>query len=560
MLELLKAVGDKFHEQKRLASSEIEESFTQATRHTERTSMDELYTIARPNEEPIYTKYRESNKRYVTVSVIQKFTLMLTRVLMNSIKIGDHSKYFSEFKYFVYDELLPLSIKDVNTVVIEWPFNPDNPRVAPALPFEEGGLLATKPVDTESLIVRSMDVRYYNDQGIIFRRGVMAIQKGNKTENKEYFAAADKQNFYLITPYFEKDTLKYRISLWYRHGLDRLPVADLPGYVTEYRKDGVSDRYKESICWGAFEYLDEAVIALSTDQVTRIRHLSPKTIISGDVVCPTCNGAKVEEHRGTKIPCRKCNGKGVLTDISDFSTIRLRNKSDQDSNSVNSIGYLNPPSGMEFSFTVWQDLIKKAEAELYTDPIEGSGNESGLAKNLRLEPKQDLLRSYGEQFCRMIEEIINNRIGLRENKKEREVQIHAPLYYDTKDPNTLQFEVENSMAGQRAVKYMNYIRHIHRGDELEIKTHELAIIYCPLVVYKADEIMTAINSGAYDAKHLIRKDYALFIMRNLISTTPDVDVKNLAKVKELFQKADQELIKLGVMSEAPLILDTSDEI
>jgi hypothetical protein len=520
---------------------------TQALRHSSRSDMLELYNIARPNEENIFKQWRIDNRRHFTIAPIFRFKLMLIRVLQASLENIDDKNYPGLSK-FVYDELTDLSIVDPNAKIVEWPYLESNPEIPPSTPVEITGVGQNSPIAVKSNIIPSEHIKVYHEDYFVWRTGEKINLGTEKSpELVETFKACDKQYFYILTPKKVDKKIEYTPEVWYFHELKRLPVADLPGFK-------LLSGYKESICFPAFPLLDEAVIAISSDQVTRIRHSQPKLVVNADLTCPTCNGAGTEIFKDEKIRCKTCHGGAVLKDVGDFSTVRIKGiRGEFDRTNTNPIYYVAQPSGIEYTMAVWEKLIDKAETALCTDLLEGSGNESGIAKELRMEPKQDLLKMYGEQFCEMIENIINNRAQLLDIKA-KEIVISPPIYYQTKSPEMIRSELIDSLPGERYVKYLELIKAKHRGNDLMIKIHLTALLYAPLLIYKQDEVDSVIQLGSYSEKDIKRRDYSVYVFTEIFKQAAN-DKKSK---KELFQMADDMLIEMGVMvadMEGPLALD-----
>lgn len=518
---------------------------TQATRHTSRSDMSELYEIARPNEEDVYKRWRIDNRRHITVSPVLSFKMMLTRVLQASLD-NISSDLYPDLSRFAYDDLMSFSLVDPNARIVEWPYNPDNPAVSPSTPVMEGGMTPSMAVMTETQIIASKNVHYADKHTFIWGAGEINLGSEKTPEMYPYYQAVDEMQYYILLPVKQKKAIVYEPVLWYIHNLERLPVAYLPGFV-------MPNGYRESVAWGAYSYLDEAVIALSSDQVTRIRHSQPKLVINADITCPKCNGSGTESIKGDKIVCRTCHGVGGLQNVGDFATLKLKGKNEFDRANNNPVYYVSSPQGIEYPMQVWEKLIAKAENQLCTDLLEGTGNESGIAKELRMEPRQDLLKMYGEQFCRMIADLINNRAQLRDINAD-EVLITPPVYYQTRSPEVLRIELQSALPGERYMQYMQLINTKYRGNDYMIQVHTVAVLYAPLLLYKPDEIDSVVNMGSYDDRDIKRRDYAVYVMGELLN-----DVRNVnASKRELFELADQLLIDMGVM--ADLIDINGDEL
>lgn len=518
---------------------------TQALRHTTRSPMDDLHKIARPNEDDIFTKWRKDNRRHVTVDYINQFCRMLKRILSQTIETNYE---YTDLDRFIFNSLIPLSIQDPNVRVIEWPFMSEYPNVPPA----NGNFYENQALDSESKIIFSEKIKVHNDDLFIYFKDFVLVEK----EKYERYVGIDKIGYYILQPKLnEKREIYYEPITWYKHKLGFLPVSELPGIIVNEKLESGFAKYKESVCWPAFEWFDEGVVRMSSEQVVSIKHANAKLVVNGDIPCPTCSGSGVNGHTkdetGKQIPktCKTCNGSRNISSISDFSTIKLKNNATQpgDKVSSNPIYYLEPPGGikeLQDSFMLFFELGKKA---LCNDLLEGTGNESGIAKELRLEPKQDLMMEYGQQICYLIEDLVNNRNLLRGNKKI--IQVTPPVYYETKSPEILKMSIVDSLQGERFLRFMDWVKVKFKDDVEKIKLHKYAALYAPLILYKAEEFDGAYNAGVYDERDAIKRDYAFWAVGEVLKKN-----KNLNSLKEIKELADKLLIDEGIMTE-PLEID-----
>ncbi|MCZ2101121.1 MAG: hypothetical protein LC107_06245 [Chitinophagales bacterium] len=173
---------------------------------------------------------------------------------------------------------------------------------------------------------------------------------------------------------------------------------------------------------------------------------------------------------------------------------------------------------------------------------QGTGNESAVAKELRLEPRQDLLVDIGESLARTIEDYINNKQQLR-NAKEKHVAVVPPAYYETKSPDILKLYVEQSLPGERQRDYMMYVKSKYLGNDFMIDVHIKAMLYAPLLLYKNDEAMAVIAAGSYDTDDIKRRDYAIMVLQEVLRSGQYQDYKSI------FEAADALLIEWGILEE-----------
>lgn len=518
---------------------------TQASRHTSRSDLSEFYNIVRPNEEQVFIDWRQSNKRHFTVAPILSFKRMITRVLKSSVRLPEIDKQlFDNIDEFLFDEIIMLSLYDTNAVGIEWPYNPETPDIPLAIP---GSYPQNMPLATDTVIFKFDKVVENNQDFVLLYNGQVNLGTEKKPKLANTFIGADKERYFLVVPYLgPKEDVLYRVDLWYLHKLKRIPIFTPMGVK-------MSEGYKETIAWGAYEYLDEAIISISSDQINRIRNVLPKLVVNADLDCNDCNSTGFHGEGAKKTVCNTCRGSGKISEIGDFSTIKIRGRNEFDRTNSNPIYYVQQTGDLKYSKQVWEDLILQAEKQLCTDLLEGTGNESGVAKELRLEPRQDLLVMYGEQFCQFIEAYINNRTKLRKPDSP-EVTIVPPSYYETKTPDMLKLYATQSLPAERQRDYLMYVKTKYRGNDFMIDVHTKAMLYAPLLLYKQEEASEVVGMGAYTEKDIKRRDYAIFILGEIMEENPDI-VEN----KKIFELADKMLIDLGIL-EAPTMSGEFDEI
>ena len=177
------------------------------------------------------------------------------------------------------------------------------------------------------------------------------------------------------------------------------------------------------------------------------------------------------------------------------------------------------------------------------DILEGTGNESGVAKELRLEIRQDLLQSYGAQLCFMVQELINIYYKLTGKYKEETV-ITPPSYYETKSPEILKELAINSLQGERYLKYVKWVEAEYKGDEFNINLHKYAVLYAPLILYKSDEFDSVFAAGIYNERDAIRRDFAFYVIQKVLEEN-----KGIKNIKQIREQADKLLIEDGILSE-----------
>ena len=124
-----------------------------------------------------------------------------------------------------------------------------------------------------------------------------------------------------------------------------------------------------------------------------------------------------------------------------------------------------------------------------------------------------------------------------------EFVLNPPAYYETKSPEVLKLQVMDSFQGERYIKYMQWVNISYSGDEYYIDLYRNAVLYAPLLLYSVEEYQTAFNTGQYTEKDGIRRDYAFYIIEEVMAKYPE-----LKDIKDIKIKADELLIEKGLMS------------
>lgn len=521
----------------------FEKVIKQSLRHTTRSDMSELHEIARPSEDPAFIKWRKDNRRHLTVDFINQFVRMLQRIIGSTIKM-DYD--FDNLRRYVTQTIIPLAIQDPNCIVVLWPKLPDLD-----LPPNLNGDQRTSLI-AEHKIIYSQNIKEINDDMVIYFHDMVMLDK------KEYprYIGIDKQNYYLINPYInEKKIVKYKEDVWYFHDFGVLPIAKIPGLEQNYYfpMETIPMKYNESLAWPAFENFDEGVVRLSSEQVASIKHANPKLVINGDIACPSCSGARFLEIEGKQKPCGSCNGTGSIKSLGDFSTVNVQNgKGNFDKSHDNPLFYLEPPQGLEYLRKSWKEFFEDGKKALCNDLLEGTGMESGIAKEMRLEPKQDLMQSFGQNICWFIEDLVNFKRAIEGNNDV--ITITPPAYYQTKSPDILKLELSDSLQGERWIKYIQYIESMYKGNDVEIKINKFAALYAPLMLYKAEELDTVLNSGAYSEKDIIRRDAAIYVMTEIVTFNPEITLVEAKK------QAEALLIEQGFLSDIETVNLQMDDV
>ena len=543
-----------------------------ASRHVQQSQYTELYEVARPHEEEVYRNWRENNKRHVTSAPLGRFISMMNRVVsysshpldsfkdvpekfskvVNSLPFEDNDSSYS-FDEFRHKVLIPLAMEDPNSIIVEMPFNKGD-RLNPI----------TSVSKSTSIEYISKIIPYYeiikmpsNEEPVLcWLGGYVEIGTEEDPNHQPYYFMCDKEAYYA---FFPRENASKEIvwdwELWYTHKSGRILYTKLIGRtervntysatktktVSLTHPDKKEDRrnitgsikFRNTFIAGALPYFDEAVVRLGQDQVNMARHLDPIRWVNGDLECPTCGGARKVKKRiagyGSRemdVDCPSCQGQGGLTNIGSFSTIKVRggHHSSDKTPSV-PVGYASPPTAnLEISNRSWQEWIKLGINEICIDPLDGRGEgESGVKAKLRMVPKDDLMKEFGDEFMRMSEDILNNKHSLIFSTEDRIFNFPRSLMYSVLTGDQLFEEYKNKPLGLKHDSYMKWINSEYRGNDEKVKIMELASCYAPLMHYSESELDTAIGTQTYAQIDIIRRDFAQKIFTELIEENPDAE-------------------------------------
>lgn len=547
--------------------------YLKATRHTQEGGAEELYQMSRPHEDKVFTEYRLNNERHFTREVVEKWLSKTKRIYQSSIKtsvelsevlkenLSDYPFYLNgeklTFDKWVYDCIVPMALDSCNSIVVEIPFNPDEPKVAPNEFPEDGGLSPNMPLQAATHIVPHYEIQWIDENLIIWFQGTKKVRENDEP----VYWVQDRQAFYIAEPYENGEGgIEYRLGVWYKHNEDRLIYTSLPGRIA--RKDKI--KYRVSFLASAFEYGDAAIVAHSNDEVVRIKHGNPKMWIK-DAQCSACGGkANIDEKQSDgsikKLPCKTCNGSGYMLNPGPFGHIKVASNGINKTDSGPPAGYLNANTAiLEHGWKVWREYLNDMKLSCGLDLLEGTAGESGKAKELRLETLQDLIKELGDSIIDFMESVLNNKetllVPTEDNRQY--ISFSRPSSYHIK---TTQILIEEATEAPRSLKkdaLMNVVRSKYRDNEMKVKAYEVYYMYAPLAMFdELKERTEQVLAGAYNEKDLIRADMGLFAIEDILTDPRNEDLSPL----EYFELADQWLIDNGKMAAPETLIDEQESL
>ena len=548
-------IDDLIIKERPAQSTEWAKVFNQACGHTRRLDTDEALEKKRPSESKEILDYRIENRRMLTKEGVDRFLSKSGRILegyginfageiskeLEAFLLAEQFYYLAQYsglKEYTYRVILPSAIEDPNGWLMVWPENSEDP----SLPAAKNP--ANKPVKITTFVIQSDQIYAANDNYILWRHGFIKI------ENKHYpvLRSSDKVNFYIHVPRQTEDKKKivWDSELWYNHNYDYLPINILPGNLAK-SNDGYE--YNESFLHSYFEYGDEFKGQFSDDQAIRVQHAFPKVIMS-EMPCMAegCKSGKIHSinRKGEKVisDCQSCDGKGKLLDPGPYGILIRPKQLSETGDNPEPLSYVNPDTSvLKISYDTSFDLLERAKMSIGLDILTDL-NESGVAKDARLEDLQDLLVNIAgslfdtlEMFLYMIEGLLVPNPASR-----KPIKIKRPQNLKLKDQTALLNDYEKALPSDRFSSAMDFYENKYKGQEEIIRAHELAMTYAPLLLVPASEVPALMSAGIYGALDIRKRDRAERIFLTF------------AKRADFFRKSEEDLFAeadrlIGVINE-----------
>lgn len=543
----------------------------QAVPHMRRLERNALYDLARPNESPEISDYRDEVRRDITVEGTWRWMNKVSRIFIeNGIVIDDAtiSESLKEWiasgpfkingkgltmEQFMYEVILPYMIEDPNAALVPWPTIKDSPEDAP-----EESLPATDQVYPINLLIPSAKIVFQNNFVFSWYAGQWIVERKSDGQvvTADYFKLVDRENYWIYVPVKSGDDTRYELRLWYRHEQGRLLINTLGGVLvqaTEIQREkrkAIDLSYYESFLRPYFEMSDEVVVSFSDWQAVRTTHAYPKLVMD-QIPCtnPQCKGGKVREFgeggQATGVTsCGTCHGNGYIPNPGPYNVLVRDNNPALDKTTRPTLEYVTPDSSI---VTIVKDspweMLRKAKQSIGLDILE-SVAESGVAKGMRLEDLHDILRPVASNFFGVISRHLSFVEGLLVITEEArsEPQVRMPNNLQYAPPELLKEQAETALPSDRFKATMDYYSKRYIGDKHTLKTYSLALQWAPIQLNTAEEINTGLAFGAYNTEDLIKKDYAYIIFRD-IAEGMEEDQFLLLEKEPAFALADTELQK-----------------
>lgn len=570
--ELFESRG-AFFTKKTLASDYYDAVMRDIVMHTSRYKdgeFSEAIEATRPNENDRLKEYRRKADRQITGSGFREFLSKCNRIIRQSNLsrngISDELKSFVDSKPFT-DNGENLSLEsyaiDVilrqalgyspNQVLVAIPVNPNDRSVFPIK------MELNEQMGIEPMLIPHENLRY-GFGNLFFTIGKVKIKRGQGTANVEAMMGADNTHWYYFHPYYEKSgariDLKYKMIPYAVHNTGESLMNFLPGERATSKDGRIS--FKESYLKSYFDFSYYAAAAISDDFVLRSQYTYPITEIS-PVVCKSCEGTGYKDKKKSNGECQACAGQGYKVwpslgeaIVNDPNEEGLGDEQKQ----IDRVKFYNPDIRYaETSFKTWQDLVTLAKQSIGLDLLNGTGNESGVAKDLRMETLQDKLSKIAAGLYECIDRFLwqcECILQPHEDERIRPVTV-IPQKLSIKDTNTLKEEAENALPENRIVAHREYYASKYMNDPLMLRMHELLLDYSPIFVTPQDELNVLIAKNIIGADDLTRKLYATQAIEAVID---DMDIHNNSS-EDIFAAMDDWLISKGLIADEVVIKPAS---
>jgi len=550
---------------------------SQAARHMRRMERNDLFDINRPNESEQVKDFRDDVRRDITSEGTWKWIAKVSRIFvehgitLDQSTVSDSLNEWLEEKpfrvkgrpitmnSFMYQLVLPMMIEDPNAVLLPFPTVPGDPYTPPIAPETEGGVPSNQKVEPINIFVSSGKIQWHDNDIFAWNAGQWTVDKDHE---EPYYFLVDHEKYARYIPVKSatgNSGFTYELELWYFHDLKKLPVnvlggvASRPGDVRFYSEDRGSfdemDLYFESFLRSYYELADEVVMAFSDNQAVRMQHNHPKMVMA-KIPCTNSqcrNGSVLEqdaEGNPTKSTCATCEGTSYIPNPGPYQVLIREDGANMGGPVDNrpTIEYVTPPEGtMQHSYEVPWDLFTRAKKAIGLDLLENVG-ESGIAKAIRLEDLNDLLRAVSDNFFGIMSrhlEIVEGLLVVDEGRRQSpRMRMPTDLQYTSQA--ILEENAQNALPADRFQSQMDLYAKKYSADQPLLKVYQLTLQWAPILLNSESEISLNLGWGVYQAKDLIKKDNAFIIFKDILDEVGAEAFLKLDK-QNAFTKADMVL-------------------
>lgn len=490
---------------KEAQAPEIAKIRVQGFRHLFRTEKDELISEKRPFEASGTKEWREKNRRLTSHDVTNSAILESSAIINSSglafTQIGEDLKSWLDENKFEYigtkigffqwlmECIYPLCLADPNSKVIILPLNNKDITLNP----NDSDL--TQKIKIDVRIIHSEHIIPTKEDAIfIYCAGEKKFTVNGQESKYKYYYIADEKDWYIYEPTGTNEKgIVYTETHWYNHALNRLPVVQMPGVLSQDEK---GRKFQESFFKGAFPHLDEHTSLYSDMQIMDNRNSYP-IFITPPIACSECGGegmVKGDDGHLNK-PCVACGstGKQQTPGISQF--IMLSDKDLDKSIDARKPSWLAPEvASLEYMEKKVWSLLDKACASIGINSLIGS-TESGEAMKMRMQKFENLVNVIYDKLLNFAEDtlyIINKLISTEPSPTlKREVRVTV------KTPEYLRLIYKDALPVEKAKIAMEILLARYGNDPIAVRIFNYVLDNHPSALLESSEIKDYVALGIY---------------------------------------------------------------
>ena len=373
--------------------------------------------------------------------------------------------------------------------------------------------LENEKVEPLPILVSSKDIKYVDDTILIHNNGTILIPS-NKGAKRDIICNVYRLVtigfIYDLIPYLtETDEIKYRVELYFITDI-KVPFKVLGGRLSIEKTNGTELKYYQSFFQNIFSWGNE-FIGVYMDFKTIFNRMSSPVIQMKAAQCPEsdCRNGLVYDEMCTECEPKKCNtckGKGVITDISPYSTFLLPDRrAGESEDMVDVIKYITPP--------IEAVNAAKATAFEYLDALKESANitrtganQSGVAKELDRQQKYDMLSVIIDAVFELVTFSaisIDTLFNVDPNKRGK-YKIISPKTITITNETELQEIASNKSLPIPIQKQalLEYIDKKYINDERSKQLQRYIVLKDPYYTYSVQDMMQLKASGLTDNEAL----------------------------------------------------------
>lgn len=307
------------------------------------------------------------------------------------------------------------------------------------------------------------------------------------------------------------------------------------------------------------KFADELIKNFSDDGMMTKQYSYPtKQVVSPQ--CPECKGQKVNSvpvkdsspTTYVKELCRKCNGKGVMTqNPGDHYAISEEHLLKYNGNMPDMVRFVTPDVGIpKYHMERWMEFYTKCERSLRLNPLV-NGVQSGDAKKEDRKDQYAFLSAISKFLFENIRKALvyisayNNYNNANQTYEAQNVIVVAPKQLDLMTDSDLVAELINIQAKTDDSMILGETQYavtnkIYRDDNVQSKINEILYQIDPLYGATGMQLKNKLLSGVYDLrdKTIHEKGYRTLLQLS-VEMTQDVFMQQ--ETRTLIEKFNQKI-------------------